>query len=84
MRQIPLRLEQFGGQTEQDERQQESISVPRQQQRQARLNQQLPKTPFLDEHSHPVKCQHNGEQAGGNFVGNHIGIKEQIIGGKGQ
>ena len=74
-----MRFEQFCGQSENDEWQQERINVPSQQQRQARLDQQLPETALLHEYNHPVKGQHYRKQIDRNFVENLVGVVKDII-----
>ena len=71
-------------QPEHDERQQHGEDVPAEQQRQARLDQQLPESPLLHEHHHAVKGQQHGEQIGRGLGHDEIAVVQAVEGGKRQ
>ena len=66
-----MRMDTLAHQTERDKRQEQREDMPAQQQRHARLDQQLPNAAFLNEQDHPVERQHHSEKTG-DFRRDHI------------
>ena len=76
--------QRLAAQAERDERHEHRIDAPPDKQRQAHLDEQLPKAPLLNEYDHAVKRQRQAERLQDVLFENRIGVVEDVQPGEGE
>ena len=75
---LPNGLDQRTGQSQYDKGQQQRIDVPAQQQREARLHQQLAEATLLHKQHHAVEDEEDAKKVGARVGGHHVVVRQAV------